>query len=142
MQYRRVGNRILLRVDYDEELTTAIENVCRKENIKLASVAGVGAFKSCELGVYDVPTRNYEVHRFDKFFELLSIMGNVTQKEGDYYGHYHVTLSDHSCAAFGGHLVSAIIGGTSEIFIDIIDELHVDRKVDDMTGINIWDFDN
>ncbi|NLY08899.1 MAG: DNA-binding protein [Tissierellia bacterium] len=139
MEYRRFDNTIMLRVDYGEELVSSIEKVCREENVKLATVAGIGAFDSVEIGVYDVPTRNYEILTFNQFFELTSLLGNITTKDGDFYGHYHVTIGDEEGVVMGGHLKSGIIGGTGEIAITILDGT-IERQKCDITGINVFKF--
>ena len=44
MRYQRFGTGIVLRVDRDEEILDCLTQLCRKEELRLASVTGLGAF--------------------------------------------------------------------------------------------------
>ncbi len=141
MDYKRFNDTIMLRVDVDEEVIESIEEVCHKEKVKVAEVTGLGALKYAELGVYHVPTKEYNVIELHEFMEMTALMGNVTTQDGEYYGHFHVNLGNEAGEAFGGHFKQGVVGGTAEIFIRIIEGAVVDRKVCDETGLNIFDFD-
>ena len=53
--------------------------------------------------------------------------------------HLHISVGDDKGRVFGGHLNSAVISATAEIFIDIIDG-KVEREVSKQTGLNIFLF--
>ncbi len=57
--------------------------------------------------------------------------------KGEVYLHLHITLSDSHCNAFGGHLNSAIVSGTCEVVIGII-EGEVDREFSEEIGLNLY----
>ena len=59
MDYRRFGNQIVLRVDRDEEVMTEITALCEKENIRLASISGLGAADHLVMGLYDVEAQKF-----------------------------------------------------------------------------------
>ena len=52
--------------------------------------------------------------------EITSLVGNVSQMDGEVYLHIHVNIADENNNVFGGHLTSAVISATGEIIIDII----------------------
>ena len=80
------------------------------------------------------------VHKF-KLYEVGSFMGNITQKDGEPYLHMHITIGDpEKNEVHSGHLNKAVIGATSEIFVTVFDE-KIGRKLDEKTGINIFDFE-
>ena len=51
----------------------------------------------------------------------------------------NITLSDHEMKAFGGHLNEAVISGTCELIIDVIDGM-VDRSFNEDVGLNLFKF--
>ena len=69
---------------------------------------------------------------------LLNLEGNVTEMNGETYIHLHAVFGDHDARAFGGHLKSAVIGATCEMFIEPVENV-IDRVKDDKTGLNIFD---
>ena len=52
------------------------------------------------------------------------------------YLHLHATLSDANYHTFGGHLNAAIVSGTCELIIDVIDGA-CDREFSDSVGLNL-----
>ena len=50
-------------------------------------------------------------------FELTSLVGNITIKNGNPFVHIHVNVSDEACNAYGGHLFSGTITATGELII-------------------------
>lgn len=65
--------------------------------------------------------------------------GTVSSMNGEYYAHLHMSAVDGSGAVFGGHLNRAVISATCEMVIDIIDG-SVDRRFDEETGLNLFEF--
>ena len=71
--------------------------------------------------------------------EITSLLGNVSQMNGEVYLHLHITLADENYNVHGGHLTSAVISATGEIIIDTIDGI-VDREFDEEVGLNLFKF--
>lgn len=141
MEYIKSGNTIAVRIDYDEEVIEKLTELCKKENIASAAVSGIGATKLAELGLYNIETKEYKVTSYTGLYEVGSFMGNITQKDGEPYLHMHITIGDtEKNEVHSGHLNKAVIGATSEIFVTVFDE-KIGRKLDEKTGINIFDFE-
>lgn len=141
MEYRKSGNTIAVRIDYDEEVMEKLTELCKKENIVSAAVSGIGATKLAELGLYNMETGEYKVTSYTGLYEVGSFMGNITHKDGEPYLHMHITIGDpEKNEVHSGHLNKAVIGATSELFITIFDE-KIGRKFDEKTGINIFEFE-
>lgn len=141
MEYRRVNDDIIIRMDVDEEIFEKLKEVCLKENVKLASISAIGAIKQFTIGVYDVNNKKYISHEYNGVYEIDSLLGNITTMNGEYYSHLHISCSTFDGVTIGGHLNGAIVSATIEMFIHVIDST-VDRKVDPITGLNILDFKN
>ena len=139
MEYKRFGDRIVLRLERGEEIVTEIETLCLKEKITLGKIAGIGATDDFTVGVFDLDTQVYHKKNITGAHEILSLTGNVTTKEDKHYSHMHIVCSNEKFEAVGGHLISCKISATAEIFIDII-EGKVERRRDDNLGINLMKF--
>mgnify|MGYP003179912980 FL=1 len=87
MEYKRFGNTIYLRLDPKEEILEEIGKVAKKENIRLAQVTGLGAINDFTAGVYNTVTKEYHSIQFQGAFEIVSLTGTVTRKDGDVYLH-------------------------------------------------------
>ena len=94
MEYKRFGNTIYLRLDPKEEILEEIGKVAKKENIRLAQVTGLGAINDFTAGVYNTVTKEYHSIQFQGAFEIVSLTGTVTRKDGDVYLHLHIAAGD------------------------------------------------
>lgn len=139
MDYKKFDNKIIARFERGEEVHTALKEIALKEDIKLASISALGATDDFTIGVYKVDDKSYTELNFKGIFEILSINGTITTKDGEYYPHLHISVADNKGYGFGGHLIESNISVTCEMVIDIIDG-RVDRKMDDEIGINLLDF--
>lgn len=136
MLSKRIGNTLIIRVDRGEELIEGIKTAVKKEKVRLGIVSGIGAASSTTLGVYNVEEQKYYQSVFNGIHEITHLSGNISEMNGETYLHLHITISDEEGHAYGGHLNEAVIGATSEIFIQII-EGSVDRYKDEETGLNL-----
>ena len=140
MDYKRFGDKIVARIDRTEEVHEKLKEIALKENIKLASVYGLGATDYLTIGIFSVSKKDYKERNFKGEFEILSIIGSISTLDGEYYPHLHISASNGDGNVFGGHMKSAKISVTCELTINIIDGI-VERQKDPETGINIYKFD-
>ncbi|WP_062551724.1 PPC domain-containing DNA-binding protein [Peptoniphilus phoceensis] len=140
MDYKRFDDKIVARIDRTEEVHEKLKEIALKENIKLASVYGLGATDDFTIGIFSVSKKDYKERNFKGEFEILSIIGSISTLDGEYYPHIHISASNGDGNVFGGHMKSAKISVTCELTINIIDGI-VDRQKDPKTGINIYKFD-
>lgn len=126
--------KLLLRFVRGEELVSSVEAFCEKERISAAWVEGLGACDEVEISYYDFQDREYKRALFEGVFELLSITGNIAQKEGKPFLHAHVTLSRPDFLVFGGHVHSLRISGTGEVLLRSL-EAKLERRPDEETGL-------
>lgn len=140
MDYKRFDDKIIARIDRAEEVHEKLKEIALKENIKLASVYGLGATDDFTIGIFSVSKKDYKERNFKGEFEILSIIGSISTLDGEYYPHLHISASNGDGNVFGGHMKSARISVTCELTINIIDGV-VERQKDPETGINIYKFD-
>ena len=139
MEYKRTGREILIRLDDGDELVSCIKAVCKKEKVVSAFVSGIGAARKAELAHYDTKERKYNVKKFEGMLEIVSLNGNVATLDGEPATHLHICISRHDYSTLSGHLMSAEIYPTCEIFL-LPYEAGITRKHDEKTGLNLQHF--
>lgn len=140
MVYKKFGNKIVVRIDRGEEILEKIKELALKENIKLASISAIGAIDELVVGVYDVAKKEYYSNEFKGDLEIVSLLGTINTMNGDFYTHIHLSAGNEKGEVFGGHLNKAVVSGTCEMVVSLIDGT-VDRFYDDETGLNIFKMD-
>ncbi len=139
MDYRRFNDTVLLRIDRGEEIIETVRKVAEQEHIRLASVEALGATDNFTVGVYDVDTKRYDSKTFTGPHEIVSLTGTITEMDGAFYQHLHLSAGNKNCEVFGGHLNRAVVSATCEMVIRVINGA-VDRKRDPGIGINLLRF--
>lgn len=139
MQYKLFSDKIIARIDKGEEICEQLKIICEKENVRLASVSAIGAVGQFTVGVFNPHTKQYRANTFAGDYEIVSLLGTVTQKDGTFYSHLHMSAGDEEGKVFGGHLNSATVSATCEMVIEVIDG-HVGRKYSDDIGLNLLEF--
>ncbi len=140
MKSKKIGDKYFVRIDKGEEVVTSLKKFCLQNNVKLASLTGIGAADRVIVGLFNTETKQYHDKEFVGEYEITNISGNITTKNGETYFHLHITLGDEKHRAYGGHLNEAWISGTCEIVINCIDG-NLERKYDENCGLNIFSID-
>lgn len=140
MDYRRFGNTIVARIDKGEEILEQVQEIARKEDIKLASVQALGAVNQFTVGVFLTDEKHYQANEFEGSFEIVSLTGTINTMQDAFYCHLHMSAGNEKGEVFGGHLNRAVISATCEMIIQIIDG-RVDREKDEETGLNLFRYE-
>ena len=139
MEYVRRQNKIVLRLEKGEEITESLKALREKEGIAAASFTGIGATDDATIGVYLVSEKRYEAVRLTGDMEIAALTGNLTaDNKSRPYVHAHIVLGRGN-EAHAGHLNTARVSATAEIFLDVVD-IPIGRRFDDETGLNIFSF--
>ncbi len=139
MDFKRFGNKIIMRIDRGEEVVETIKKFCEDHKITLGSISGLGAAERIKVGLFDVLEKKYYSKEFVGDYEISNLTGNISTMNGETYLHIHITITDDEMRGFGGHLNEALISATCELVIDIIDGM-VDREFNDDIGLNLFKF--
>lgn len=129
------GGLIALRLDPGDEICESILALAEKESIQAATVTGLGAADDVVIGIMDTKAKKYNDIALKEPFEVTSLIGNLSRKDGAPYLHAHINLGNTEGRVFGGHLQSAVISVTAEIFIRPIKGT-IDRTFNDTIGVN------
>ena len=139
MDYRKFGTTYVMRLDPGDEILEKVLWLAAVENIKLATVTGLGAVDNVTLGIFTPDTKQYKANMFHADFEIVSLTGTITTQRGRPYAHLHMAVGDLSARVYGGHLNRAVVSATAEIIMNVIPG-EVERQPDAKIGLNLMHF--
>lgn len=129
---------LIIRIERGDSYINCIKDACKKYSVKCATISGIGAVDTFVCGIFNPETKHYKELTYNGMYEILSLCGNITQKDNECYVHAHICVSDSEGKAFGGHLIEANCSVTGEIFISLINA-DINRRFDDNIGINLME---
>ena len=139
MEYRKFENTYIVRLDPGEEILEQVKALSLKEDIRLATVQGLGAVKDLTLGVFKTDEKKYYANSFQGCYEIVSLTGTVSTMDGEFYCHLHLSAGDETGRVVGGHLNKAVVSATAELVVTVIPG-SVDRAYSPEIGLNLLKF--
>ena len=139
MEYRKFDSTYVIRLDRDEEITEQLKVFAEKEGVKLASVQAIGAVNDFTVGAFNTKEKKYYSNDFQGTYEIVSLLGTITTKDGAFYSHLHMCAADETGRAVGGHLNRAVISATCEMVVTVLPGT-VEREFSDEIGLNLFKF--
>ena len=136
MQFQRFGDRIQVRFESGEHVAAPLLAWLKAEGIGYATMTGLGAVSGATVSYWNAETREYEQHQLDEQMEVVSLIGNVTIKEGEPFTHIHVTLGRRDLSIVGGHFNDAIVNPNLELWVRPEAE-SVERILDNACGLYV-----
>ena len=119
MEFTRVGEDILLKLNPGEEIHSSIQSL-HDHGIECAVItSGIGRCHNIEIG-YLGSDRVYQKTIHHNSMELLSTQGNLAPGPDGPFTHLHVVISDDDNIVHGGHLFSATVSVTAEIHLRVL----------------------
>ena len=140
MEYRKFSQGYVLRLDPGEEIVASLTRLVEQEQVQLGSVTAIGAANDVTIGIFSTQEKQYHARRYQGDYEISALVGNVTRKEGKPYLHLHITIGNPATGGVhAGHLTSATISATLELFLQVWDG-QVGREFSDQVGLNLFRF--
>ncbi len=140
MEYRKFSQGYVLRLDPGEEIVASLTRLVEQEQVQLGSVTAIGAANDVTIGIFSTQEKQYHARRYQGDYEISALVGNVTRKEGEPYLHLHITIGNPVTGeVHAGHLTSATISATLELFLQVWDG-QVGREFSDQVGLNLFRF--
>ncbi len=139
MKAKKVNGGYIIRIDKGEEIVESIMSFVEDAKIKLATIQGIGATGELKIGLFKAAEKSYKATVLKGDFEIVSLVGNITQMDNKPYLHLHITVADESHKCFGGHLNYAKVSATFEGFISVIPDTEVERSYNESIGLNLFD---
>ena len=137
MKLIKDGNKHYISLDKGENINESLLTVSDNYNIDSGWINGIGAIHDVEIGYFDTDSKGYVKKKFNNHYELLSLSGNVSIKEGNRFIHTHITFSGTDFKVIGGHLFDAKIAAAGEFLIDS-SAFKLNRKYNDEIGLHLW----
>ena len=141
MNYRIDNNQIYITLAKGDLINKTFEEYAENNEIGCAWLNGIGALENPEIGYYSLETKSYHHKVFYGYYELTSLIGNITIKEEKYYSHSHITFSDNNYQVYGGHLFDAKITAAGE-FVMIPGNKRINREMNTNIGLPLWCLEN
>ena len=138
MNFKKINNTYIVRLDRGEKVIEALKDFCRAEKIKCGYFFGIGSLDEAELAHYIVKTKKYTSEKFIQPLEIVNLTGNITTMDNKAYLHCHASLSDVQMESIAGHLKEGIVGATAEIVVVRLD-CEINRRYDEKIGLNLLD---
>ena len=134
MRFQQFGGRFQLRIESGEELNSTLKQFLVTRHINFAQMTGLGAVRSATVSYWNSTTQQYETHELHEQMEVISLIGNVSIREGEPFAHIHLGLSRSDLSMIGGHFNGAVAHPMLEIWLQPIDAT-VTRKLDESCGL-------
>ncbi|MFI3329056.1 MAG: PPC domain-containing DNA-binding protein [bacterium] len=142
MKVNNIGNNtyLVLLKKGDNLLECLKEFHLKYANNKLCEFRAIGAIDNFELGYayLEEGVIQYNNVHYDDEYELLSLLGNISLRDGQTAIHAHASLSDKDNKCVGGHLNYATVSIVLECFITVYDK-EANRIFDKEVGIAVLD---
>ncbi|MCX7591624.1 MAG: DNA-binding protein [Kiritimatiellae bacterium] len=129
---------IMGRLTYGCDLLDELTQICEKEQVRLGRLEAIGAVQSARLGFYDQADHKYAFVTLNQPLEVVSLLGNVSIKDGKPFVHAHILLADQSGRSYGGHLAPGTIIFAGEFVLMEFAGPDMIRTPDQQTGLQLW----
>ena len=137
MNYRLDKPRVFMTLAKGDNINQTFESIAETLDIGCAWLNGIGALENPEIGYYSLEDKTYHRKLFKGEYELTSLIGNITIKEGKPFSHTHITFSDTDYKVFGGHLFDAKITAAGEFIMQLGSE-NINREINLGIGLPLW----
>ena len=112
-----------------EELHLSIAAACEEYSIDSAIIlGGLGMAREITFGWYT--GKEYLRERVEGTFEVASLSGDVSRREGALYPHIHAVFNGMDHASLGGHVLKVVAFHNMEVFIRPLRSIRLNREYD------------
>lgn len=139
MEYKKIENHYVVRIDRGEEILEQLAQLCEKEDIRTGYAAGLGATDRLVVGLFDTGAKVYKKKEITGPMEITSLVGNISRMDGQPYLHFHVNVCNEDMQILGGHLNACYVSATAEITVTALAG-EVGRRMDEEIGLNLYQF--
>ena len=137
MKFRMDKSRAYMTLTKGDNINKMFESFAEVKGVGCAWLNGIGALENPEIGYYSLEDKSYYRKTFKGEYELTSLIGNITLKEGKPFSHTHITFSDTEFRVFGGHLFNANITAAGEFIMQFGSD-EINREMNAEIGLPLW----
>jgi len=132
--HHQTGRVLVVVCDKEEEAVGAIGRALREEKVLAARVTAVGGFADGEVGWFDHGARDYRRIQVSEQVEVLCLLGDVAELDGQPALHVHTVLGRSDGSTVGGHLLRGRVWPTLEVIISEVSP-NLAKRVDAESGL-------
>lgn len=124
-----------------EKLPDALLAAARQAGVTAGEVQAIGGVTQLQVTEYDIEAERYKppLSRTG-MTEVLSLQGNLSLRDGELFGHLHITGCYHEngeTRMIAGHLVEAEVF-VCEYHLTAYDDVDLIRELEPQTGLALW----
>lgn len=135
-RYTKTAQGYLMVLREGDNVPAMLENLAKEQQISSAHFTGIGFAEQAVFGFYDSAEKKFNPKTF-RNVEMGSLTGSLAWSDGKPSLHMHGVATDKDFNAFGGHLLSLIVGtGSMEIYITLYNE-KLERKIEQPLNANV-----
>jgi uncharacterized protein len=134
-----MGDSFLVGLRRGEDLLGALNSLFRSRGTTNAAFNVIGVVSHAILGFFDPSIRQYRTKGFSGHHEIVSCMGNVSEKDGEPFVHAHIVLAGEDFGCLGGHLMPGTVIFVSEVAVFPMSGPALARKLDEQTQLALWE---
>ncbi len=138
MKVKKENNLWIVKFDAKEDLIIGLSILAKDNRINSGYFTGIGTLKDPILGYFEKEKKEYKKEMFKGEYELLALTGNISWYKETPIIHAHAVISGKNFLAFGGHVFSAPVAVTAEIFIHTLSSL-IERKEEPLYNLKLLD---
>jgi predicted DNA-binding protein with PD1-like motif len=123
-----------------DEVAAGLQSFAADHHVTAAGFTAIGALEDVDLGYFDWTKKAYTTIPVREQVEVLSIIGDVSEKEaGGVQVHAHVVVGRSDGTTRGGHLLKAHVRPTLEVVLTE-SPAHLKRRHDPESGLALIRF--
>ena len=109
----------MFRVPEGRDLIEYINEYAAKEDIRTAVVSGIGTLQNPVIGYFMEEKGAYKKIELSGMYEITSLEGNISLKDGHLFTHIHINLGDADGKILGGHLIKGNVYVAEIVIIEL-----------------------
>lgn len=138
--YRQIGNRYVISLSTDCELSAVLKAFVVEQGIRAGSITGSGMTREVVLSFYDPSLKDFKSKTFSEPMQLTDLNGSISTMDGDAYLQLNATLARSDFSMVAGLLSTAMIGESAEFIVEDFGKATLERSFDPQQGLNVYDF--
>lgn len=104
--------------DTGDEVVAGLVAFAGEQGLVDAHFTAIGGFDHVILGYFDWTIKDYRPIPVEEQVEALSLIGDITLKDGKPWVHAHIVVGLSDASTRGGHLIEGRVRPTLEVMLD------------------------
>ncbi len=117
-----------------DEAMAGLLDFVRRERLGAARFTAIGAFREATVGYFDWEKKEYKKIPVAEQVEVLSLIGDVAEKDGKPAVHAHIVVGRSDGTTRGGHLLEGHVRPTLELIL-VESPAHLKKAHDPESGL-------